>query len=123
LWRHIEDFTARHLELHTDGAVVRASCTLKEVEAVLSSFECPALARAGTGVCYGYFDTPPAAAEWLAAAVRRGWKAVIEFAPDDSRETLDLWPCPGGDLELMRRVKHLFDPGEKLNRGRLYRRI
>jgi FAD/FMN-containing dehydrogenase len=40
----------------TDGAVVRASCTLKELEGVLASFEGPALARAGSGVCYGYFE-------------------------------------------------------------------
>jgi FAD/FMN-containing dehydrogenase len=47
---------------------------------------------------------------------------VIEFAPEE-RQSLHLWPAPGGDLELMRRVKNLFDPGNLLNRGRLYNRI
>ena len=28
-----------------------------------------------------------------------------------------------GDFEIMKRVKHLFDPGNLLNRGRLYRLI
>jgi glycolate oxidase FAD binding subunit len=123
LWSHIEEFTPRFLETHPDGAVGRASCTLKELEAVVSSTNGPVLARAGTGVCYCYFDSATAAAAWVAEAVGRGWKAVIEFSPEKGGSPLDLWPCPGGDLEVMKRVKQLFDPGSLLNRGRLYRRI
>ena len=52
-----------------------------------------------------------------------GWKAVIEFAPDDTRSKLELWPAPGADFEMMKKVKHMFDPGNLLNRGRLYRLI
>jgi glycolate oxidase FAD binding subunit len=123
LWRHVENFTPQFLGLHQDGAVVRASCTLKDSEAVMESFPGAAVARAGTGVCYGYFEQAQAAASWLGSAQRSGCKAVIEFAPDESRRTLDLWPSPGGDFEIMKRVKHLFDPGNLLNRGRLYRLI
>jgi glycolate oxidase FAD binding subunit len=130
LWRHIQEFTPTFLAGNADGAVARASCTLKEVEAVMASFEGPALARAGSGVCYGYFERCDAAAEWLRVAVERGWRAVMEFAPEERKETLDLWPGPVGtpagtpqDLETMRRVKGLFDPSNLLNRGRLYGRI
>ena len=127
LWRHIEEFTAQFLARHADGAVVRASCTLKEVEAVMASFEGPALARAGSGVCYGYFERCAAAAEWLAAAVERGWRTVMEYAPEERKKNLDLWPAPDRKvppgLEIMRRVKALFDPSNLLNRGRLYNRI
>jgi glycolate oxidase FAD binding subunit len=123
LWRDLESFTPAFLDRHADGAVVRASCTLKELEGVIASFECPALARAGSGVCYGYFEQSAAAASWLSGAVRRGSKAVIEFSPEERKHTLELWPSPGGDLEIMRRVKNLFDPANLLNRGRLYRRI
>ena len=122
LWKHVEEFTPLFLESRPHGAVIRASCTLKEVEAVMGSFDGPAVARAGSGVCYGYFESLEAASRWLAEAAGRGWKAVIEFAPEDRGET-ELWPAPGGDLEIMRRVKHLFDPGNVLNRGRLYSRI
>jgi biotin operon repressor len=87
----------------------------------------PVLARAATGVCYGYFERCDAAAEWLETAVKRGWRAVMEFAPEERKTSLELWPGPpggpAGDLELMRRVKALFDPSNLLNRGRLYRRI
>lgn len=123
LWGHVEEFTPRFLAEHPDGAVVRASCTLKEVEAILNSFPGPALARAGSGVCYGYFEHASDAAAWLSGAVTRGWKAVIEFSPAEWKRDAELWPAPGGDLEIMRRVKHLFDPDNVLNRGRLYRRI
>jgi glycolate oxidase FAD binding subunit len=123
LWRHVENFTQQFLAAHEDGAVVRASCTLKDSEAVMASFPGPAVARAGSGICYGYFERAQAAADWLAGAQKCGCKAVIEFAPEGNRRTLDLWPSPGGDFEIMKRVKHLFDPGNLLNRGRLYRLI
>jgi glycolate oxidase FAD binding subunit len=123
LWRHVENFTPQFLAAHQDGAVIRASCTLKDTEAVMESFPGPAVARAGSGVCYGYFERAQAAAEWLAGTQPSGCRAVIEFAPEESRRRLALWPSPGGDFEIMKRVKHLFDPGNLLNRGRLYRLI
>ena len=48
---------------------------------------------------------------------------MIEFSPEERKQELDLWPAPGADLGIMRRVKKLFDPGNVLNRGRLYSRI
>jgi glycolate oxidase FAD binding subunit len=123
LWRHVEEFTPAWIEKHPKGAVARASCTLKEVGSVMESFTGPALARAASGVCYGYFERADEAAAWVAGAAGRGWKTVVEFSPQEWKSGADLWPAPGGDLELMRRVKKLFDPGNVLNRGRLYGRI
>ena len=45
LWGHIADFTSWFLAAKPDGAVVRVSCTLKELEGVLASFAVPAIAR------------------------------------------------------------------------------
>ena len=123
LWRHIEDFTVAFLARHAQGAVIRASCTLKEVGRVMDSLAVPALARAGSGVCYGYFEDFSAAAAWAGGAASNGWRAVVEFAPNERKNDFELWPAPGPDIELMRRVKNLFDPENLLNRGRLYRRI
>ena len=127
LWRHIAEFTPQFLARHADGAVVRASCTLKEVENVMASFDGPALARAGSGVCYGYFERCDDAAGWLGEAAKRGWRALMEFAPEERKKTFDLWPAAEGTLppglEMMRRIKALFDPSNLLNRGRLYNRI
>jgi FAD/FMN-containing dehydrogenase len=89
----------------------------------MGSVEAPALARAGSGVCYGYFEQPSAAAAWLARAGQQGWKGVIEYSPAEWKKTLELWPLPGVDFEIMRKVKNLFDPSNLLNRGRLYRRL
>lgn len=121
LWSYIENLTPQHLQNHAEGAVVRASCTLKGIEEAIGSFPGPALARAGTGVCYGYFLRSEDAAQWMAQAAAKKWKAVIEFSPESKKTSLELWPAPGGDFEIMKRVKHLFDPGNLLNRGRLYR--
>lgn len=123
LWQAIENFTPRFLAGHPEGAVVRVSGTLRQVQAVLESMSVAAVARAGSGVCYGYFPDCESAEAWMKEAGGRGWKAVIEFAPPTRKEKLDLWPSPGDDLEVMKRVKQMFDPSYLLNRGRLYGRI
>jgi glycolate oxidase FAD binding subunit len=120
-WRHVEEYTSHFLEKFAHGVVVRASCTLAQVKEVMASFETAAIARAGSGVCYGYFNRAEAGARWVASAERCGWKSVIEFAPHDLRAKLDLWPAPGADFEMMRKIKNMFDPNHLLNRGRLFR--
>jgi glycolate oxidase FAD binding subunit len=122
-WRRVEEFTPDYLATHPQGAVARASCTLKETEALLETINGPAVMRAGSGVCYACFDDVTAAAAWMTSAAGRGWKVVMEFAPDAARNEIELWPAPGGDFETMRRVKQMFDPDGLLNRGRMYRRI
>lgn len=81
------------------------------------------MARAGSGVCYIYFDETSHAVRYLAEAAGLGLKAVIEFAPEARKPELELWPAPGADFEIMRRLKALFDPSNVLNSGRLYNRI
>jgi len=121
-WHEVQEFTPGFLAARPDGAVVRASCTLKELEHVAASFDGPAVARAGSGVCYGYFEESKAASAWIGNSAAAGWRSVIEFAAGDKTD-LEMWPAPGVDFDMMQRVKHLFDPGNLLNRGRLYRRI
>jgi len=120
-WRQVQEYTPHFLEKFAQGAVARVSCTLSQVKEVMATLEAPGIARACSGVCYGYFTRAEAAARWTASAARRGWKAVIEFAPDEQRTKLDLWPAPGSDLEMMKKVKNMFDPNHLLNRGRLFR--
>lgn len=123
LWLRVQDFAPDFLSGNPDGAVVRASCPISEMRAVVQSIAAPVVARAGSGVIYGYFADWREAGKWMTEAAARGWKAVIEFAPDHAKSKLDLWPAPGSDIEVMTRLKRLFDPRSLLNRGRLYGRI
>ena len=72
---------------------------------------------------YAYDTTVPqheAASRWLNTCAAKGWKGVVEFSGESARQNLTLWPSPGGDFEIMKRIKHMFDPEGLLNSGRLY---
>jgi FAD/FMN-containing dehydrogenase len=83
----------------------------------------PAIARAGSGVCHAYFDNAGEAVAFAAQSAREHAETVVEFSPENRKEEMVLWPAPGSDLEIMRRIKLMFDPQLLLNRGRLYNRI
>jgi glycolate dehydrogenase FAD-binding subunit len=117
LWRDIRESTPQFLRTHENGAVLRVSCVLSDVGRVLEALPAEAVARAGSGVCYGYLEQ---AAAFHHSAIGT---SVVEFAPQEFRETADLWPQPGNDFAMMKKIKEMFDPQGLLNRGRLYGRI
>ena len=117
LWRGIREATPLFLRTREKGAVLRVSSVLSDVGRVLEAMPDYATARAGSGVCYGYFDN---AADLRHAPIGT---SVVEFAPGDYREKGDLWPQPGNDFAMMKKIKEMFDPQGLLNRGRLYGRI
>jgi glycolate oxidase FAD binding subunit len=117
LWRNIRESTPQFLRAHSSGAVLRVSCLLSEVGRVLESLPSQAVARGGSGVCYGYFEQ---AGDVRFPAFGR---SVVEFAPQAFREHAELWPHPGNDFAMMKKIKSMFDPQGLLNRGRLYGRI
>ena len=119
LWNRIRNFTPTFLEKYTSGVLVRISCTLTAMREVLESLERPVIARAGSGVVYAYFTQSSLAVNWMAANPK--WTAVVEYSPAAEKEKLTLWPSPGSDIEIMKRVKDMFDPQNLLNRGRYYR--
>ncbi len=122
-WRQIQSGPQRFMEKFADGAVVRISAPLKQLEQLLAALDVPVVARAATGVSYAYFNRCEAAAKWLASARGKQWPAVVEFSPEAEKSRLELWPSPGSDFAMMKKVKQLFDPSNLLNNGRLYRRI
>jgi hypothetical protein len=117
LWRGIRETTPQFLREHENGAVVRVSCGLADVGRVMDALPDRAVARAGSGVCYGYFED---AAQVRLPAVGT---SVVEFAPQAYRESNELWPRPGNDFAMMKKIKEMFDPQGLLNCGRLYGRI
>jgi glycolate oxidase FAD binding subunit len=123
LWERIRELTPQFLRENENGVVVRISCTLSEVGRVLEELPAPALARAGSGVCYGYFPHAGDLRHIERLCSKGLGKSVVEFAPQNVRETAELWPEPGSDFAMMKKVKEMFDPQYLLNRGRLYGRI
>lgn len=119
-WNALQQITPRFLEKFRDGAVVRVSTPIAECGEALGSVDGPGHAHAASGIVRGWFTRPEAASRWLAAAVKRGWKGVVEFSSGSVRSTLTLWPEPGPDFAIMKEIKLLFDPENLLNRGRLY---
>jgi glycolate oxidase FAD binding subunit len=117
MWRWIRELTPDFLRTHQGGAVLRVSCVHSETGRMLAALPAHAAARAGSGVCYGYFAQ--------AADVRHQsfGTSVVEFAPQSYREISELWPKPGDDFAMMKKIKEMFDPRGLLNRGRLYGRI
>ncbi len=120
-WNSLNDVTPRHMEKFRDGAVVvRVSTTLSECGEALGTLEGPGHAHAANGIVRGWFSRPENAAKWLAGAVKRGWKGVVEFSAESVKPQMALWPEPGGDFAIMKEIKRMFDPENLLNRGRLY---
>lgn len=119
-WSALQNVTPRHLEKFKEGAVGRISTTLSGCGEALASIDGPAHAHAASGVVRGWFTRPDAASRWLAAGVKRGWKGVIEYSGEAAKRQLTLWPEPGNDFAIMKKIKHMFDPEGLLNSGRLY---
>ncbi|MEZ5403491.1 MAG: FAD-binding oxidoreductase [Bryobacteraceae bacterium] len=117
-WSRVREFGPDFLARHDDGAVARFSTTLHGVAGVLRDLPVPSICRAGNGVTYGFFPDVEAAAQWV-----HTHGGVLESIPPRSCSPDEQWPAPGSDLAVMRRVKAMFDPGNLLNRGRLYGRI
>jgi glycolate oxidase FAD binding subunit len=123
-WTGIAAITPRHLEKFHDGVIARVSAPISESFSALATAEAAGHAMAASGVVRAWFSRPDAASRWLQTCLKRGWKGVIEFAGENvDRGSLVLWPAPGGDFEIMKGVKKMFDPEGLLNRGRLFNLI
>lgn len=123
-WRDLAAVTAGYLDKRQEGAVARISTPISETCEALVSLTGPGQAMAASGIVRGWFDNAHGAAGWLEASLKRGWKGVVEFCgPQVDRRNAVLWPAPGGDFEIMKKIKALFDPGNLLNRNRLHGRI
>ena len=120
-WHSLHAVTPRFLEKFRDTAVVlRVSTTLAECGDALQSIEAAGHVHAASGIVRGWFTRHEGASRCMAEAAKRGWKAVVEFSSESARPNLSLWPEPGGDFAIMKEIKKMFDPGNLLNRGRLY---
>lgn len=107
------------------GTGIKLTCALSRVDRLVAEAEAPLTIRgsAGTGVLYAGLPGTVAPQE-AARVVRRlreaaheaGGHAVVLTAPPAVRELTDMWgPVPG--LDIMRRIKALFDPDGRFAPG------
>ncbi len=123
IWDKVREFTPAWLEQHTAGAVIQVSTLssrLGELLYLTDHLSCPVLLRAGNGVGYVLtkdFDSTKLALSRLRDSI---FNCTLEAAQDNVKKDLVQWVASGNDLGLMQRVKADFDPGQLLNRQRLY---
>ncbi len=118
------DWRSTQMLRHVAPVVARCSVwptAVFEIAAALSQEGATVVAYPGVGVLYGAWDAAPAA-ETLTALRRRcvatGGALVIEKAPLDLKQRIDVWGETRGDFALMQRIKQQFDPKQTLNPGR-----
>lgn len=102
--------------------VLRLAFAPASLSAVLSALPAgtQVTASACTGVAYAALPAEHAAllGELRAALAPHDGTAVVLAAPPELRSGLDHWGPVGDSLELMKRVKHRFDPERRLAPGR-----
>ncbi len=128
LWTHIREFTPDYLKRQPGGIVLRLSTTLSDLREVFRMVSGAAIARAASGVTYIYLNSWHGVGPLRKAAAEHGWECVVEYAPDELRDSKELWALrskaeAANAFVMMEKVKQMFDPNRSLNRLRLYGRI
>lgn len=83
-------------------------------------------AHAGNGIVYIYFSSPEAPTETFIKMIEElrvstlnlGGSLVVELAPREVKEKIDVWGPPGNSFRIMKGIKAQFDPYHILNPGR-----
>lgn len=122
LWTRVREFTPTFLARQPESAVARVSTTISGISDVMRISDEPAVARAGSGVVYIYFDDCRRAGGWIEEAVAAGLRPIMEYIPE-SGCSVNRWPVAGSDFAMIEKIKQMFDPKGLLNPGRLYGRL
>jgi glycolate oxidase FAD binding subunit len=127
-WKQVRDFTPDFLRRNPGGIVLKISTTLTGLRELLRLTSGASISHAASGVTYVYLSSWSGSGLLWRAAAEKGWSIVVEFAPDEIRTQKELWLVRPNEaamsaFDIMKRVKHMFDPGNLLNRLRLYGRI
>lgn len=123
IWRDIRD--ARFLAAPTDRAIWRVSLAPSKAADYLASVGPHALAHfydwGGGLVWLSAAASAAASAAIRAALAPLGGHATLVRAPEDLRETIDVFePLPAPLMRITRGVKASFDPDGIFNAGRMY---
>ena len=127
-WSRVREFAPDFIYRQRNGIVLRVSTSLADVRNLLKRIGGTCISRAGSGVTYIFTANWQSVRPiWKSCAENR-WAASVEFAPDEIRNANELWltassPEAANAFGMMKKIKGMFDPGQLLNRSRLYGRI
>jgi len=108
------------------GVIVKVSALPAELPRVIAAAQqvgATAVGRAGLGIAWLDLGVPRSASDYAACLENLRTSlaprpVVLQDAPEDLRQALDVWgPLPANLQTLMRRVKQRFDPSGVCNRG------
>lgn len=126
-WAQVRDFPHDFLRRQPGGVILRIATSLKDIGTLSRLISGAFISRAASGVTYVFLSSWGGVPPLWKAAGGHGWAAAVEFAPDEIRSTRPLWlPSASStdtSFDMMKRVKRMLDPGNLLNRSRLYGRI
>ena len=131
-WARVADFrtwlSAAYPGLVVLKAVLPISATeqfLGQVEQQAEGLRRASLSQIGVGiVCVCVLEEPgapsirPLVERLRAAATSLGGALVVECCPAELKAEIDVWGPPGDDFEIMRKLKHAWDPKGILSPGR-----
>jgi glycolate oxidase FAD binding subunit len=131
LWRGLEAAPLTLAETAPHGVVSKVSLRLADIPAFIEAMETaaqasgapwPILAHAGHGVVYARLasdaDLMPEVQALDDIVARLQGRRVLEYAPLEIKQQLDVWGATGDDFALMRGIKATFDPHGRLTPGR-----
>lgn len=133
-WGRIVDFRAHVAESFPDAIILRAAFLISRIDDFVNRArqECErakarlaVLAQPGSGVVHLLLPEVSASADRAAlvenlrnAASGLGGALVVERCSPEMKSRIDVWGRPGSDFEIMRKLKHAWDPKGILSPGR-----
>jgi glycolate oxidase FAD binding subunit len=127
-WMQVREFAPDFINRQRNGIVLRISTSLTGVRTLLKLVGGACISRAGSGVTYIFVTNWQSVRPIWKACQENGWTAAVEFAPDNIRTGNELWLTSSSAeaanaFGMMKKIKGMFDPGQLLNRSRLYGHI
>jgi glycolate oxidase FAD binding subunit len=127
-WSHLREFPADFVRRQPNGVVLRIGTTLSDMGSLLRSVSGVFISRAAVGATYIYLSSWQGVPAFWEGAIKNRWSAAVEFAPDENRNTKDLWLLRSAgksdsSFAMMKKIKQMFDPNNLLNRSRMYGRL
>ncbi len=127
-WNLTSNYTSDFLARSPNGVVLRLGTPLTALAQLFRIGAGTYVSRAASGVTYAYCNSWETCQSVWTAACELGWSAAVAFAPHALRADKRLWRLPlsaehSNGFAMMKKVKSMFDPGNLLNRSRLYGRL